>query len=249
MFAPGHGAQVALLLAFIYGCYALFRINYAIFAACLTGYVVFLLMLGGVGELTAATTRAAYTMAGGTLALLAYAAWPTWAGRSAKAALAAMLDAHRAYVRDLFDSYEDPARFDSTRAAGLRSAAQARASNAEAVIERMLDEPKSRRPLSRRRAVGLLAALRRHALAALALHSGLEQPSVTPVHGLGPLRTEIDASLAEIAAALRADRPPGPLPPLRQTERSLPPEASARIGAETDAMVDAINSMADLLAT
>ena len=247
VFAPGHGAQVVLLLTFIYGCYALFRINYAIFAACLTGYVVFLLMLGGVGELTAATTRAAYTMAGGALALVAYAAWPTWAGRSAKAALAAMLDAHRAYVRDLFESYEDPARFDSTRAAGLRSAARLARSNAEAVIERMLDEPKSRRAISKRRALGLLAALRRHALAALALHSGLEQASVAPVHGLGPLQSEINASLVEIASALRGDRPPGPLPPLRQTERALPPEASARIGAEADAMVDAINSIADLL--
>ena len=156
LFAPGHGAQVALLLAFIYGCYALFRINYAIFAACLTGYVVFLLMLGGVGELTAATTRAAYTMAGGTLALLAYAAWPTWAGRSAKAALAAMLDAHRAYVRDLLDSVRRSGALRPTHAqpACDRRRRLAR-SNAEAVIERMLDEPKSRRPLSRRRAVGL----------------------------------------------------------------------------------------------
>ena len=94
----------------------------------------------------------------------------------------------------------------------------------------------------------LLAALRRHALAALALHSGLEQASVTPVTGLGPLQSQIDASFVEIAAALRADRPPGPLPPLRQTERALPPEASVRIGAEADVMVDAINSMADLLA-
>ena len=248
LFAPGPAAQVVLLLAFIYGCYALFRINYAVFAACLTGYVIFLLMLSGVGELTAATMRAAYTIAGGALALAAYIAWPTWAGRSAKAALAAMLDAHRAYVRELLESYEDPARRDLKRLHGRRSTARLARSNAEGVIERMLDEPKSRRALSRRRALGLLAALRRHALAALALHSGLEAAAVAPVPGLGPLRAEIDASLAEIAAALREDRPPGLLPPLRQTERALPAEAAARVGAEADAMVDAINSMADLLA-
>ena len=247
LFAPGHGAQVVLLLVFIYGCYALFRINYAIFAACLTAYVILLLMLSGVGELTAATLRATYTVAGGALALVAYAAWPTWAGRSAKTALAAMLDAHRVYLRELFAAYEDSSRRDAKRLAGFRSSARLARSNAEAVIERMLEEPASRRALSGRRAIGLLAALRRNALAALSLHSGLEQESVAPVTGLEPLPSQIDASLAEIAAALREDRAPGPLPPLRQTERVLPSAAKTRIGAEADAMVDAINSMADLL--
>ena len=247
IYPPGHAALMVLIAVFVYGCYALFRINYAVFAACLTAYVIFLLMLSGIGEMTAATLRALYTIAGGALALLAYTVWPTWAGRSAKAALAAMLDAHRAYVRLLLESFEDPARLDLKRLGGLRSTARLARSNAEAVVERMLEEPKSTRALSQRRAVGLLAALRRHALAALALHSGLEQAAHGPVPGLAPLRSEIDASLAEIAAALREDRPPGVLPPLRQTERALGTEASALVGAEADAMVDAIKSMADLL--
>jgi hypothetical protein len=248
LFAPGHGAQMILLLVFVYACYSLFRINYAVFAACLTAYVVFLLMLSGIGEMTAATMRALYTMAGGMLALVAYAVWPTWAGRSAKAALATMLDAHRAYVRALFDAYDNPATYDADRVGGLRSAARLARSNAEAVIERMLDEPISRRAMSARRALGLLAALRRHALAALALHSGLEQASIAAVPGLGLLRSQIDTSLAMITDALRHNRAPDALPPLRQTERALPAEAVARIGAEADAMVDAIKSMADLLA-
>lgn len=248
LFAPGHGAQVLLLLSFVYGCYALFRINYAVFAACLTAYVVFLLVLSGVGEMTAATLRAEYTVAGGALALIAYAVWPTWTGRSAKAALAAMLEAHRAYVRALFEAYAHPAAFDPRNLNALRSTARLARSNAEAVIERMLDEPASRRPLSGRRALGLLAALRRHALAALSLHSGLEHPTLTAVPGVGPLRSQIDESLASLADALRADRPPAALPPLRETERALPPDAATRIGAEADAMVDAIDSMADLLA-
>ena len=247
LYPPGHAALVGLILVFVYGCYALFRINYAVFAVCLTAYVIFLLMLSGVGEMTAATLRAIYTIAGGALALLAYAVWPTWAGRGAKPALAAMLDAQRTYVRDLLASYEDPARLDLRRLHRLRSTARLARSNTEAVIERMLDEPKSRRALSRRRALGLLAASRRHALGALALHSGLEQGSMAPVPGIGLLRSQIDASLAEIAAALREDRAPAPLPPLRQTERGLDADATARLGAEADAMVDAINAMAELL--
>jgi len=244
---PGTGVQMVLLLVFVFGCYALFRINYAVFAASLTGYVIFLLMLSGVGELTAATSRAAYTIAGGAMALLAYTLWPTWTGRSAPAALATLVDAHRAYLRALFDAYEDPATHDRQIPGALRSRARLARSNAEAVVERMLDEPRSRRVLSRSQALGLLAALRRHALAALALHSGLEQEPVTAVPGLREFRSQVDRSLALLADALREGRPPDPLPPLRQTERALPPAAVSRIGAEADAMVDAINSMADLL--
>ena len=56
-----------------WGCYALFRINYALFTVCLTGYVVFILMLSGVAEMTAASLRAMYTIEGGALALIVYA--------------------------------------------------------------------------------------------------------------------------------------------------------------------------------
>ena len=244
---PGPGVQIALLLTFIYGCYALFRINYAVFAASLTAYVVFLLMLSGVGEMTAATSRAAYTIAGGALALMAYAIWPTWIGRSAPTAVAALIEAHRAYVHALLSACEDPARFDPARIAALRSRARLARSNAEAVVERMLDEPASRRVLPPARAIGLLAAIRRHALAALALHSTLDQRDASPLPGLARFRSEVDASLGLLAAAVRDGRPSDALPPLRQTERALPPETSARIGAEADAMVDAINSIADLL--
>ena len=247
MLEPGPAAQMMLLLAFVYACYALFRVNYAVFAAALTGYVIFLMMLSGVAELTAATTRAAFTIAGGALALLAYIVWPTWTGRNATAALAALLDAHRAYVRALFDAYEHPERDDAASRGALRSRARLARSNAEAVVERMLDEPRSRRVLSRSGALGLLAALRRHALAALALHSGLDEGLPTPVPGLGPFRAQVDDSLGLLADALREARAPDPMPPLRQTERALAPEASARLGAEADAMVEAINSMDDLL--
>src|SRR5439155_13401684 len=88
--APGPGALMILVLVFVWGCYALFRTNYAIFTVCLTAYVVFILMLSGVGEMTAAVTRAVYTIEGGVLALAVYAVWPTWAGDSVRGALAGM---------------------------------------------------------------------------------------------------------------------------------------------------------------
>jgi hypothetical protein len=247
LFTPSPLSLTALVLLFVWGCYALFRINYAVFAACLTGYVVFILMLSGVAEMTAVSLRALYTIEGGALALAAYAVWPTWASQTARASLAAMLDAHGAYVGAVLGGYADPGSVDLRRLAQLRSAARLVRSNTEAVIERMLAEPASRAALPPRAALGLLAALRRNALGALALHAGLERGVSAPVGGMAALKTQITDSLATLAGALRTKTPPSPLPPLRQTQLALAPAADTLVADETDLMVDSINTMAELL--
>src|SRR4029453_1869750 len=77
---PGPTRIIVLVLIFVWTCYASFRMNYTLFTVAITGYVVFILMLSGVGEITAVTLRAIDTIAGGCIALLVYAIWPTWAG-------------------------------------------------------------------------------------------------------------------------------------------------------------------------
>ena len=247
IYSPGHGALTLLVLVFAFGCFALFRINYALYAVCLTAYVVFILMLSGVGEMTAAKLRDLYTIEGGALALLIYAVWPTWAASSARASLAAMFDLQGAYVSALLMAYADPGQRDLRRLARLRSEARLARSNTEAVIERMLSEPSRRMAMSPRVAMGLLAALRRHALAALALHAGLERGSPAPVAGLSTLADQIVASLSALAAAVRTGSAPPPLPPLRQTQAALDETAGSIVGEETDLMVDSIKTMAELL--
>jgi uncharacterized membrane protein YccC len=245
--APGPAALTLLLLAFVWGCYAFFRMNYAIFTTCLTGYIVFILMLSGVGEMTAATTRALYTVAGGVLALAVYALWPTWAASTARASLAEMLDAHSAYVDALLSAYADPRQVDMGRLSQIRIDARLARSNAEAIVERMVAEPASRATIAPHAAVGLLAALRRHALGALALHAGLERGVREPVRGMARLAEEMTASLTALAAAVRSGTAPPLLPPLRQTQLALG-ATNALVGEETDLMVDSINAVASLLA-
>jgi hypothetical protein len=248
VFAPGPPALTLLLLACVWGCYAFFRMNYAIFTSCLTGYIVFILMLSGVAEITAATTRALYTVAGGALALGAYAIWPTWAASTARTALGAMLDAHSTYVGALLSGYADPRRIDLKRLSQIRTEARLERSNAEAIVERMLAEPASRASIAPRAAVGLLAALRRHALAALALHAGLERGVREPVRGMAQLAAEMTASLTALAAAVRSGSAPPRLPPLRQTQLALGATV-ALVDEDTDLMVDSVNTVAALLAT
>jgi uncharacterized membrane protein YccC len=245
--APGHGALTVLVLVFVWCCYAVFRINYALFTVCLTAYVVFILMLSGVVEMTAATLRAEYTLAGGLLGLSLFALWPTWAGTTARGALADMLDAHGKYVDVLLGGYADPSHADLHRIAAIRAAARLTRSNTEAVVERMLSEPARRSTLPPRSAIGILAALRRHALAALALHAGLERGVPAPVPGMELLRTEMTAALAALASAMRTETAPPPLPDLRATQLALG-ATDALVNAETDLMVDSVNTLATLLA-
>jgi uncharacterized membrane protein YccC len=248
LLAPGPTQLTLLLLLFVWGCYAFIRANYTVFTVCLTAYVVFILMLSGVAEMTAATERALYTIEGGALALLAYAIWPTWSGSTARASLAAMLESHSSYVRNLLGAYADPRTVDLHRLAHVRNHTRLVRSNTEAVVERMLGEPPGRSTITPRVAIGLLAALRRNALANLALHAGVERGIAQPIPGIETLAAEMTESLATLADAVRTGSAPPPLPPLRQTQRALRGDADAAVGDETDLMVDSINTIAELLA-
>jgi len=246
-FEPGPATLAALVVAFVWGCYAVFRVNYALFTVCVTGYVVFVLMLSGVGEMTAATTRAIDTIAGGALALVIYAIWPTWAATTVRSSLAELLETHSQYVAALLDSYVNPEALDLVRLAGLRAHARLARSNFEAAAERMLVEPSRRRSLGSRTTVGLLAAFRRHALAALALHAGIERGIDRPSPEMAPLSAEMTTSLLMLAKAARTGTPPPPLPPLRQIQLAFAKSVGPIAGEETDLMVDGVNTMAELL--
>lgn len=245
--SPPPQVLIILIVTLVWACYAVFRVNYALFTLCLTGYVVFLLMLSGVGEMTAASLRAEYTVAGGVLSLLVYAAWPSWSGRSVRAALGEMLDLHRAYVGALLASFESGRAPENQRLGDLRAAARLARSNAEATIERMAHEPARTAMLEAQAATDVLAALRRNALASLALHAQLERGLGAPLPGLASLRELIDARLGGLASAVRAGKPAHDMPELRRAQLALPADAAERLGPETDIMVDAINTIASLL--
>jgi len=247
LWSPPPAALVALVLGLVWACYAVFRVNYALFTVCLTGYLVFLLMLSGVGEMTAASLRAEYTVAGGVLALLVYVAWPSWSGHSVRGALADVLESHRAYVDALLSGIESGHVPTEERLGGLRSVARLARSNAEAAIERMAHEPARAATFDPQVALDVLAALRRNALAALALHAAVEHGVGGAEPGIAPLRQLFDERLAGLASAVRAGTTPQEMPELRRAQLALPPSAAERLGPETDIMVDAVNTIAGLL--
>jgi uncharacterized membrane protein YccC len=244
---PPNEVLAILLLLSVWGCYNLFRVNYAVFSVCLTAYVVLVLRLSGIAELTAAMARITYTIEGGALAILVYAIWPTWAGRTARTSIAEMLDAHRKYVEALLSAYIDPTALDLARLAGLRSTARLIRSNTEALVERMNVEPAARATIDRRTAVALLAALRRHALAALAIHASLENGQAHAVAGAKQFLGDLRLAFERIEASVRSGVRPEALPPLRQDHAALAGDPA--IGVETDVMVDSVNTMGEILRT
>jgi uncharacterized membrane protein YccC len=256
---PGPGALIVLVGVAALGAYTLVRVNYALFAACLTALVVFLLAFTGLPEVTAVAYRSGFTVAGGLLALAAYTLWPTWEATVAPEALARLLDAQAGYVGAVLSAYADPASRDRDRLRALREAARLARSTAEASAQRMALEPARAAPQAPRTVLGCLAAARSIATAALTLHAHLPAAAPQPRPNLTALIDAVTDSFAGLAAALRARAAPDGGPDLRKLQSQLTAQLRAAPGpgpaavdaalleTETDLLVDGLNSIGALL--
>lgn len=247
VFAPGPVALAVLVLGFVWGAYGFRTASYSAASACIAGYVVFLMTLAGIPEVTAATHRAVYTAIAGVLALCAYVAWPTWTATEARPALAANLEAQGRYVGALLAAHASPSRPDLTELGELRAAARMARSNAEAVVERMLTEPHARDKIAPRTAVGIVAAIRRNALAALSLHAALERDGRGGLPGVREVASQATSSLMTLAAAVREQTAPPRFPLLWQAQSTLATAANEVVSDETGLIVESIDTMAELL--
>jgi uncharacterized membrane protein YccC len=257
---------VGLIALIAWLCFTMFRANYAIFAACITAYVVFLVSFSGLPQAVAALYRVTAIMAGGSLALVAYALWPTWEARRVAERLAAALDAQAGYAGAVLAQIATPQMRNDAALAKARLDAQLARSNAEESVERMLIEPRSTGGrLAPSTVLGVLAAMQTFALAGLTLDAARPEAACPPSPSLRPLAKSIEQSLLRIAAALRSGRPVR-LPPLRalharlaggvidhgspgRLEASEYPPLSRLAISETDLMVDSVETIVSLLGT
>jgi uncharacterized membrane protein YccC len=110
--------------------------NYFFLALCVTAAIVLMLGLSGAAPHEVVPERLAATLIGGTLALSAYALWPT--REPADDALAKLLAAYRDYFTAAAHSTVSPQSSGTDRP---RLAARLARSNLEASIERLAAEP------------------------------------------------------------------------------------------------------------
>jgi uncharacterized membrane protein YccC len=169
---PSQAELTVLVVVVAWLAYAVLRVNYAIFAACVTALIALLIAFFGAPEISAAKDRVLDTLVGGGLALLAYTTWPTWEAPRVRQRLAELLDLQGCYGCAVLRAYARPEAADDKALRDIQAKARLARSNAETSVDRLLAEPSSRSGDSRA-ALDVLGAMRRYAAAALALHAEL----------------------------------------------------------------------------
>ena len=179
-------------------------VSFGLLMVGMTPLVVLLSELGrpGTGELEIALLRAAYTLAGGALAVLGcWVLWPSWEPNRVQTELQAALQAHAAYadleLAALLGEAPDAALDAARRGAGMAS------NNLEASLSRALQEPRRAARASLETAMVVDAALRRLAGRLSALQ---HDPALAGTAGPDALRSW-RGWLASAFAALTAGAP------------------------------------------
>ncbi len=177
---PSDPACLLLAVVFAGIGFALLAVNYGVYSAAITGYVVFLLAFAGSAEHQAVLDRVGATVLGGVLAVAMYALWPTWSRERVPHDLADLLDAQRRYAALLLGAFLAPGAAEPAAIRQAQVAAWLARSNAEASVDAMVNEPVRPKAVSVRAALAILAASRRFGVASLTLQSRLERAAALP---------------------------------------------------------------------
>jgi uncharacterized membrane protein YccC len=219
---PSAATQLLLVGCFTFCLRYLGPANYGIFTLSVSGLVVFLIAATGSSPRDAVVARALNTLAGGLLALVAYAVWPTWERAHVSDSFAEMLEASRLYLQSLFNRLGSDLNSGETEVKHKRLEWQRARSNVEASVDRVLSEPGTA-PAQREALLSMLASshalmLAMTGLEAGILHSGIHE---TPAE-LQTFAQHVDFTLYYLAAALRGSKPASAnLPQLREDHRKL----------------------------
>ncbi len=250
LLSPSIAVQVTLIgiFAFLLRCFG--PANYGVFVIVLTALIVLLISLTGVkpGEVIAA--RGLNTLAGGAIALIAYAVWPTWERKRLPEELARMFDAYRTYFEAVRDAYVQPEASFAATLDRARLAARRARSNLEASVARFRSEP----GVTFHRVTGLdaiLANSHRFIYAVMSLEAGLARSR--PIPARDPFRTfTADAvrTLTLLSGALHgAPTSPADFPDLREDHSALlhsgDPQADryALVNVEADRIANSLNTL------
>jgi len=233
--------------------YAVFQVNYFLYAIPLTAFILLVLALMGTPAIGSAEARIADTFVGSVLGLVAYIVWPTWKGATAQQEFAALLEAHRDYALALLREFVQPGSVEPARLRALEVAARRSRSDAQAATARLAAE-RARAPFTPELAQQLLAAVTRLASAELALHtlvlSGDRAGRGAGDADIDRLGTALGTAMTEMAAALRRLEAPQATAALRPLHAGLAAAAEAGAGpfvTIADRLVDATDTAYDLL--
>jgi uncharacterized membrane protein YccC len=255
---PSLGVVVPIVGVLGLAAYSVFPASFALGFAFITTLVVFLLDAVTTDTLATAGDRLLNTLIGGTIGLLAYALWPTWSHRPARQALADVIAAQRAYLASVLGAIAAATPASQRELSALARRARIAYMSAGETIVRALAEPGRRGDAQSSESA--LGAARRIVSVAHVLRTDVqERRESEPLPELSVLAEELDRTLATIEARLRGDVLSGaageseePVE-LRESYQRLVQtaeleRANALVARELDELVDAVNSLAALVA-
>lgn len=246
----GIGLEVALIAAFVFILRWVGPANYGIFAVAVSALVVLLVAITGVSPQTVILARGLNTIMGGSLALVAYAAWPTWERTQVAEMLARLLDSYRMYFLKVVEVLlglegATPSELDK-----LRLISRLARTNAVASVERMQAEPGTRAE-EVALLTGMLAAAHRFLYAVLSIEAGILPSTRRAVRDeFRIFADDVNRTLKALAAELRGSRvAQQKWPDLREDHRRLTQnplssgEQYALANVEADRMANSLNTL------
>jgi uncharacterized membrane protein YccC len=255
IFNPSGGTTVVIVGLMAWAGYSIFPASFAIGFGFITALVVFLINVISPDTLATAGARLLDTIVGGTLGLIAYAVWPTWAQTSARQSIANLVGAERAYLDGVLAALVDGRRAREQEMRPLARRVRLERTNTEATVARSLSEPQTRR-IDADDSQSALAAMRRLVQGAHVLRlDAQEDRDRQPLPALGKLASDLDGQLGRIGASLAGQRDARPavveLPDLRASYGAFEADAphdreGEALLAQLDELVDAANGLAEI---
>lgn len=247
---PSDLPQAILVAIFTFALRCVGPANYGVLVLSVSALIVILVGLTGVPPAQVIPARALNTAVGGVLALLAYAAWPTWEKSQISEVFAQMLDAYRAYFRGISELYQRPDGNWDDQLNSLRLDARLARSNVEASVDRLSAEPAAG-TAHLNLYLALLATSHRVVHALMALDAGLSQSAFVPARDAFKIfARDVDLTFYFLAAALRGSPySRKQLPDLREDHRQLllsgdpNSERYALVNVETDRVTNSLNTL------
>jgi uncharacterized membrane protein YccC len=246
----GIGLEVLLIGAFVFLLRWIGPANYGIFGVAVSALVVLLISITGVSPKTVILARGLNTIMGGTLALVAYAAWPTWERTQVAEIVARLLNSYRVYfwkVVEVLSGHPGATAEDLDK---LRLVSRIARTNAVASVDRMQAEPGTR-AAEVALLIGMLASSHRFIYAVLSVEAGI-LPAARPAirDEFRVFADDVNKTLEGLVAQLRGLHAPGQKwPDLREDHRRLTQnplssgEQYALVNVEADRMTNSLNTL------
>jgi uncharacterized membrane protein YccC len=246
----GIGLEVLLIGAFVFLLRWIGPANYGIFGVAVSALVVLLISITGVSPKTVILARGLNTIMGGTLALVAYAAWPTWERTQVAEMVARLLDSYRVYFWKVVEVLSGRGGATPDDLDKLRLVSRIARTNAVASVDRMQAEPGTR-TAEVALLIGMLASSHRFIYAVLSVEAGI-LPAARPAirEEFRVFADDVNKTLEGLLAQLRGLPAPGQKwPDLREDHRRLTQnplssgEQYALVNVEADRMTNSLNTL------